>query len=414
MLIPEQYFDNNSYYYPDEEILQQILNNKLLLQPLNASAIHMQGQIAHKILEDARDFILELFTNSSIKNNGNWQKEHLKQNILNNNSCQFFNLVFTSSATESNNLAVRGCAKEIDLFLYSACEHKSILESIPANKPSIKIPCKSNGQIDQDYLFNILKENQNAKIFLSIIYINNETGVINNLDQITQSARKIHNNLIIHSDFSQAVGKIADINIAKLGIDMISFTGYKFGAMIGAAGLIFNKKVKLHSIIKGGGQENLLRGGTENIPAIHSMHLCLAKIYDQGWENFIQNNKKLIEMREYFEQKLKTIPDELNHLQIFGHSSERPIPTSYFSLNGVLAKPAIIFLSNHKIYIGSGSACSAGLDEKSHVLSAMNFNEETTQNALRVSFGPKNTLESVDLLITNLKNLYNKFNFIAY
>ena len=152
-------------------------------------------------------------------------------------------------------------------------------------------------------------------------------------------------------------------------------------------------------MIYGGSQESNLRAGTENTIAIYSMKVAL--------ENQ-PNYSKIQELRDDFEKNMKEICD-LRNLRIFAENVKRVQNTSYFSIKNLPAKTQLIAYSNEKIYLGSGSACSAGLDEDSHVLKAMKCDENQMKNAIRMSLSWKNTQEEIHIFVKKLKDLYNKF-----
>ena len=373
-IFPEQYIylDYNASGLPLPEVLNMV--NDFAKHPLNPSSTHYLGQIANGLIEDTRDFL----------------KEYL--------SCNHCNCLFVSSGSEANNLAINYIDGDFDLYLCSNGEHKSVFEPISRKENFIAVPIDENSLINQEKLIEIISQNQNKKIFLSIIYANNETGAINDLKEIIKKIRLIHNQVIIHSDMAQAIGKVK-INIQDLDLDIATIIGYKFGGLIGSAGLIYKKNIKLKPMIYGGSQESNLRAGTENTIAIYSMKVAL--------ENQ-PNYSKIQELRDDFEKNMKEICD-LRNLRIFAENVERVQNTSYFAIKNLPAKTQLIAYSNEKIYLGSGSACSAGLDEDSHVLKAMKCDENQMKNAIRMSLSWKNTQEEIHIFVKKLKDLYNKF-----
>ncbi len=373
-IFPEQYIylDYNASGLPLLEVLNMV--NDFAKHPLNPSSTHYLGQIANGLIEDTRDFL----------------KEYL--------SCNHYNCLFVSSGSEANNLAINCIDEDFDLYLCSNGEHKSVFEPISRKENFIAVPIDENSLINQEKLIEIISQNQNKKIFLSIIYANNETGAINDLKEIIKKIRSIHNQIIIHSDMAQAIGKVK-IDIKDLDLDIATIIGYKFGGLIGSASLIYKKNIKLKPMIYGGSQESNLRAGTENTIAIYSMKVAL--------ENQ-PNYSKMQELRDDFEKNLKEICD-LRDLRIFAENVKRVQNTSYFAIKNLPAKTQLIAYSNEKIYLGSGSACSAGLDEDSHVLKAMKCDENEMKNAIRMSLSWKNTQEEIHIFVKKLKDLYNKF-----
>lgn len=357
---------------------------KLLDHPLNPSSIHYLGQKASGYLEETRNTIKEYF---------HCDKTH--------------DVIFFSTGSEANNFAINNCkfnSKEnFDLWICSAGEHKSIIYPIKNKTNYCIIDITQDGILNEEQLYDILKKNKNKKIFFSLIYVNNETGAINPLRRIIENCRNLHENVVIHSDFGQVIGKLKiensedPININLLDLDLITIIGYKFGAMVGASALIHKKNLVFISNIVGGGQESGLRAGTENVLAIYSIKLA------------IQNQLFYItELRDYFEQTLREIIAK-EDLIIFSEKVNRIGNTSYFTIKNLPSKVQLIYFNQHRIYLGNGSACSAGIDENSDVLEAMGYTPEIRKCAVRISLGYKNTKEDIKILIDKIGDLYKKF-----
>lgn len=373
--LPENYIylDFNASGMILPEVLEMM--NVLCKYPLNPSSTHYLGQIASGFIEDTRDFI----------------REYL--------GCERYNCLFTSSGSEANTLAVNYIDENFDLYICSAGEHKSVVESLSRKENKFICPIDENSLIDEEKLLDFIEKNRDKKIFLSIIYVNNETGAINDLKNLIKKIRSIHDKVTIHSDIAQAIGKMK-INMEDLDLDMATIIGYKFGSLNGSASLIYKKNIKLRPMIFGGSQESNLRAGTENVVSIYSMKVALENQPDYS---------KIENLRDEFESELKKICFK-NDLRIFSENVERISNTSYFSMKSLSAKTQLIAYSNDKIYLGSGSACSAGLDEDSHVLKAMDCDESERKCAIRMSLGWYNTQEEIHIFVKKLKELYNKFN----
>lgn len=432
------YFDNNSYLIPNKDIIIEIFKDGFFFAPLNPSSIHKIGQFSSKILEDSRDFILNLFTLIDLENY-NYEiliEDYIKKEITNN--CSFFDLFFLASVTEANNFIINNAVSQLDceIFICPKTEHPSVLtkfELISKEKQVFFINSDKFFNICEDEIYEILKIYNNKKIFISIMYINNETGIQNNLEKIIKKSREIHNNIIFHSDFSQAVGKIIDINIQKLKLDFISFCGYKFGSLCGSAAIIYNKKHKIKAQIIGGGQENFLRAGTENIVSIYSMYQILKSFYNsqEKMNFFINKYNEIMKFRSYFEYSLYkvikkinqnslkkffifgsnfdfSINKELSELDFENENKKRTIPVSYFAIDGITNKMMLIFLNNFDICIGTGAACSAGKDIKSTVLHNTLGELSIIECAIRISFGINNSKDDIDFLLLKIEEFYRK------
>jgi cysteine desulfurase len=366
------YLDFNSSGRVLPEVLE--MTNDFLIHPLNPSSTHYLGQIASGLIEDTRDFLKDYF------------------------NCSNHNCLFLGSGSEANNLAINYIDQEFDLYICSGGDHKSVYQTISNKKNHIVASIDKNSLIDSENLIDIIQKNKEKRIFLSIIYANNETGAINDLKNLIKEIRLVHNEVIIHSDIAQAIGKIK-IDINDLDLDLATIIGYKFGGLIGSAALIYRKNIKLKSMIYGGSQESNLRAGTENAVSIYSMRVALENQPDYF---------KIKELRDNFEKELKIICN-CDDLRIFAENVDRIQNTSYFSISNLPSKTQLISYSNEKIYLGVGSACSAGLDEDSHVLIEMGCNHEERKNAIRMSLGWNNTQEEIHIFVQKLKQLYNKF-----
>ncbi len=366
------YLDCNASGFPLPAVCNMVQN--FIVHPLNPSSTHYLGQVANGLVEDTREFLLD-YTNCD-----------------SSHKC-----IFLSCGSEANNFAINNIEGNFDLYICTAGEHKSVILPISAKTNHLIAQIDKNSLIDEDNLLSILSQNQDKKIFLSIIYANNETGAINDLKNLIDKIRKIHKNIIIHSDIAQAIGKI-NIDITALDLDLATIVGYKFGGIVGGAALLHRKKIKFQPMIFGGSQESNLRAGTENVLAIYAMKIAL--------EN--QPNYQNIQiLRDNFEKNLIDLCG--NDAKIFAHDVDRIPNTSYFAVSNLPSKTQLIAYSNAKIYLGSGSACSAGLDEDSHVLKAMNCNEQERKDAIRMSLGWQNNIEEINIFVNGLKELYNKF-----
>ena len=382
------YIDYNSCGIVLPEV--EIAIKDMISQPLNPSSTHYLGQKASGYLETSREII----------------KEYL--------GCgNTYDVMFTSTGSEANNLIINNLMyyekKIFDIWICTAGEHKSVLQPILNKENHFIISLSEEGIVNEKQLYDFLSDNLDKKIFLSIICANNETGAINFLPEIIKQCRAIHQNLIIHSDFGQAIGKIAsakedhdentfNLNISELDLDAVTIIGYKFGAMVGAAALVYKKNLNLTQMIVGGSQENNLRAGTENVMAVHSIGIAL--------DNQPSRENTRI-LRDYFEFSLMQMISEKD-LIIFSQNVLRIGNTSYFVVKELISKAQLIYYHQEKIYLGSGSACSVGLDEESHVLTAMGYPPAIRKCAVRASFGYKNIQSDVDKLLEKLGQLYKK------
>lgn len=368
--------ENSGYVYADYNATAPISENVkksifevLSKQTLNPSSLHKRGQEARKILQDARDNIRDALGVPSDKE-----------------------IVFTSGATEANNLVMRGIAGY--LHVISAIEHPSILNS--ACNPYI-IPVNQEGIVDFLELEKILSELKGNKAIVSVMMANNETGVIQPVKEIAEIAHKF--GAICHTDTAQSVGKIK-VNMEDLGVDLLTLSAHKFGGVAGSGVLIFNKELAIEPIIIGGGQEKGFRGGTENIVAIAGLSAALQNIPD-----LLSKMDEVKELRDQLECELLNLASDI---RIFGKNSKRLPNTSFIYMPGVKSDVQLMHFDLNHIAVSNGSACSSGKVEPSHVLLAMGATKEQAECSIRISIGPETKPQDIKKIVDCWYNIYKK------
>ncbi len=354
---------------PISENVKKSIFEVLLKQPLNPSSLHKRGQEARKILQDARDNVRGAIGVSSDKE-----------------------IVFTSGATEANNLVMRGIAGY--LHIISAIEHPSILNS--ACNPYI-IPVNQEGIVDFLELEKILSELKGNKAIVSVMMANNETGVIQPIEEIAEIAHKF--GAICHTDTAQSVGKIK-VNMEDLGVDLLTLSAHKFGGVAGSGVLIFNKELAIEPIIIGGGQEKGFRGGTENIVAIAGLSAALQNIPD-----LLSKMDEVKELRDQLECELLNLASDI---RIFGKNSKRLPNTSFIYMPGVKSDVQLMHFDLNHIAVSNGSACSSGKVEPSHVLLAMGATKEQAECSIRISIGPETKPQDIKKIVDCWYNIYKQ------
>lgn len=354
---------------PISENVKKSIFEVLLKQTLNPSSLHKRGQEARKILQDARDNIRDALGVPSDKE-----------------------IVFTSGATEANNLVMRGIAGY--LHVISAIEHPSILNS--ACNPYI-IPVNQEGIVDFLELEKILSELKGNKAIVSVMMANNETGVIQPVKEIAEIAHKF--GAICHTDTAQSVGKIK-VNMEDLGVDLLTLSAHKFGGVAGSGVLIFNKELAIEPIIIGGGQEKGFRGGTENIVAIAGLSAALQNIPD-----LLLKMDEVKELRDQLECELLNLASDI---RIFGKNSKRLPNTSFIYMPGVKSDVQLMHFDLNHIAVSNGSACSSGKVEPSHVLLAMGATKEQAECSIRISIGPETKPQDIKKIVDCWYNIYKK------
>lgn len=358
------FFDHNSTVPLLNSVREAMF--EISSQPLNSSSLHHYGRIAKKTLETARAKLLN-FTGS---HNG-------------------YNTIFTSCGTESNNLALKGFSNVS--IITSTIEHPSVIHV--ANNPLINVT--KAGVIDLntlDYICSI----QNAPFLVSIMAANNETGVLQPIDQAAKIVHKY--NGLIHSDASQVFGKI-QFNISELDLDMVTISAHKFGGPLGAAALIVKKNLDLKPIMFGGGQEFRYRPGTQNLPAIHGFGIAAEIAL-----NTLDEYAKLSQLRDLMERELKNIsPNSI----VFGGESVRLPNTLSISMPDVTSETQVIYFDINGYSVSAGSACSSGKMDLPYVLMNMGYSENEARCSLRISLGLNNTLDEIKSFVKVWQDLYN-------
>ena len=333
----------------------------------NASSIHAEGRQGRGLIDGARE---EIARGLGV----------LPQMI-----------VFTATGTEANNLAVKG--SPVERLILSNIEHPSVIEAAKAAKLPIEwMPVDSSGRIRLDTLEDILKRSR-LPTLLSVMLVNNETGVVQPVGQIVEMARS--HNVLVHTDAVQALGRMP-VNFAVLGVDLMTVSSHKIGGPMGAAALIVRDDLDLTVQSHGGGQELRRRAGTENVAAIAGFSAALGEgLSDTRF------------LRDRLESELEVASPDV---QIFGRDAERIGNTSCFALPNLTADAALISLDLEGVAVSSGAACSSGKVGRSHVLDAMGVPPEMAKSALRVSFGWNSSPADVDAFIGAWRHMINRTN----
>lgn len=312
-------------------------------------------------------------------------------------------IYFTSCGSESDNLALKGVARanrqKGNHIITSKIEHPAVLNTCrQLEKEGFKVTylnVNKNGFVDLEELKNSINSNT---ILVSIMFANNEVGTIQPIKQIANIAHK--HNAIFHTDAVQAVGNVK-IDVQEMGIDLLSMSAHKFYGPKGVGALYVRKNVNFVQLQNGGHQENDKRAGTENVAGI----VGLGKAIELADKNMEENNKKLLELRQYF---LEQIKNKMPYIRINGDLNNRlpgNINISFLYVNG---KDIVKMLANYGICTSSGSACSSGLPQPSHVLLAMGLNEGIAKSSLRITLGKENTKEDIDYLVKALEESIKK------
>jgi len=308
-------------------------------------------------------------------------------------------VVFCGSGSEANNLAIKGAARALQSkgrhLVCSATEHHSVLNSMRELENDgfevSYLPVKSSGELRCDLLAKALRANTTL---VSIMAANNETGAIQPMEEIGRIIKQ--HGALFHTDAVQALGKTA-LDLTGWGVDLASFSGHKIFAPKGIGMLYVKDGIELWPLISGGGQENKMRSGTENIPYIVGYATALRSVYD-NLEQRCENQRIL---RDYFEDYLlQQVPD----LIINAVEMPRVCNTSNIIFPGIEGRKLVLFLSERGYYVASGAACSSRRTEPSHVLLAMGRGSELSLGSIRVSLGLQSSREQVESLAEAMIN----------
>ncbi len=317
-------------------------------------------------------------------------------------------IVFTSCGTESNNMAIRGGAEVLGSHakvITSRVEHPAVLGPCRRLRDKgyreIEIPVDGVGQLDLAALREALKES--GPTIVSIMWANNETGVVFPMDEIAQLVKAAGG--ILHTDAVQVAGKIP-IDMRKTPVDMLSFSGHKLHAPKGIGIFYLRRGTRIKTFMLGGHQENGRRGGTENVPYIAG----LAKAVELAEANMTTETQLLSRLRDKLENGLlSTCPDA----RVNGDRKNRLPNTSNISFEYIEGESILMHLSDLGICASTGSACAAGSLEPSHVIRAMGVPFTAVHGSIRFSLSRYNTEAEVDTVLAETPKIINKLRALS-
>ncbi len=346
----------------------------------NASSFHQKGQSARNAVEEARERIADSLAVES------------------------GDLFFTSGGTESDNLAIKGALaaqeqKGRKQLLVSAFEHQAVL--YPAQLLAQQgydvdlIPVDRSGFVDMNYLRTKISD---KTALVSIMHVNNEVGTIQPIQEAADICRKVGS--VFHVDAVQSFGKIA-VKPAEWGVDLLTISAHKICGPKGVGALYIRKGIKMKSQLQGGHQEKNIRPGTENVAGIvgfgKAAQLCELKNVAES----VCVQKMRDKLQEGLFRKLPSI-----HLN--GHPEKRIYNTLNISFDGVDGETLLVNLDLEKIYVSTGSACTAGSVEASHVLLAMGLSEKQARSAIRFSLGRFTTDDQIEYVLEVLPRMVSR------
>ncbi|EPR13193.1 cysteine desulfurase NifS [Ruminiclostridium papyrosolvens] len=345
----------------------------------NASSIYSLGRDSKKAVEESREKVAKAI--------GAEPRE----------------IYFTGSGSEADNWALKGIAaaykKKGNHIITSAIEHPAIMSSCKYLEGEgfeiTYIPVDSDGLVSPEQVRNAIKDNT---ILISIMFANNEIGTIQPIKEIGAIAKE--KGVLFHTDAVQAVGNV-NIDVKDLNVDLLSLSGHKFYGPKGIGALYIKKGVKISSFIHGGQQERGKRASTENVPGI----IGLGRAIELATENLDEYNKKLIELRE---KTIEGLFAKVPYIRLNGHRHNRLPGNVNISFEFIEGESLLLMLDMKGIYGSSGSACSSGSLDPSHVLLAIGLPHEIAHGSLRLTFGDENTQEDVDYILEVIPQTVSK------
>lgn len=341
-----------------------------LAQLGNPSSLHTHGRATRKTIEDARESIAKQV------------------------GCLASEVIFTASGTEANNIALKGLYwqgrdKGKQVVVISAIEHHAILD--PAQwladhegAEVVLVPVSNSGVIDLDFLKDVVSKRGQEIAVISIMHSNNETGVLQPISEVVAIAGEIP----VHCDAVQSFKKVP-LSFSELGLYALTLSAHKIGGPLGIGALILRRTVEIPALLHGGGQEREIRSGTLNAPSIVGFATAAESEYF--------NAMNVRDLRDGFIQGLnKIIPEAtINGLQV-----NRLPGIVNVTFPGTQSDTLLLLMDSQGVSCSTGSACSAGVHEASHVLLAMGHSVESAQSSLRFSFGASSTQVDVDYILS--------------
>lgn len=367
------YLDNAASTPVHEQVLHEMIPF-LQDQFGNPSSIHRYGRFAQRAIQNARKQIAHLINSEPNE------------------------ILLTSGGTESNNTALFGLAHTAkgNHIITSSIEHEAILE--PCKKLEKEgfeityIPVDDSGLVNSK---DIEKSITPKTCLVSIMFANNEVGTIQPIQEISKICHD--KQIVFHTDAVQAVGKVK-LDVKELGIDMLSISSHKINGPKGVGALYIKKGIEIIPFIFGGGQENGMRSGTENVASI----VGFGKACQLAQENMQQN---ILHLQNIRNNLIAKVMKEIPLVTLNGHSDQRIANNAHFTFLGVNGEDLIIKLDENGIAASTGSACSVRVQKESHVLKAMGFSHDQIAGSLRLTVGISNTDSEIEKTVEILKKV---------
>lgn len=372
------YFDNAATTKLDSDVLNDMMPY-LTDDYGNASSIYKLGKTSREAVENSHKIVA---------------------NILN---CKPNEIYFTAGGSESDNTAIKGIARanksKGNHIITSKIEHPAVLDSCrELEKEGFEVSYISVDEYGTIDLEELKKEIKPTTILISVMTANNEIGTIQPIKEIGEIAHE--HNIYFHTDAVQAIGNIK-IDVNEMNVDSLSLSGHKFYGPKGIGALYVKNGVSFNKYISGGHQERNKRAGTENVAGI----VGLASAMERAYKELDEHNKNISELRDYYESN---ILEKIPYVKVNGNINNRLPGNSNISFRYIEGEGLLLNLDLKGICASSGSACTSGSLDPSHVLLAIGLPHEIAHGSLRISIGKYNTKEEIDYLIDSLVEIVNK------
>ena len=369
------YADYSATTYVKEEVLKEMIPY-YNIHFGNPSSIYEEGILAKEVINQAREKIA---------------------NLINAKTEEIY---FTASATEANNISLKGIMNanktKGNHLITTKIEHHAVLETCKYLENEgyevTYLDVDKEGRIDLNKLKQSIKE---TTVIVSIMAVNNEIGTIQDMQSIGEICKE--NNVIFHSDCVQAIGKIK-IDVEKLNLGSISISAHKFYGPKGIGAMYIKNNIKFDTLIHGGHQENGKRAGTENVASIVGMR----KAMEMSINSMDNSNKKITKLRDYLQNQIIT---QIPNVKVNGSINNKIGSNLNLCFDGIDCNVMLIKLNYNGISASCGSACSSNTKTKSHVLQAIGLNSDECFSSIRFSFGERNTYSDMDYIVYILKKI---------
>lgn len=367
-----KYFDHAATTKVDDRVIKEMIPY-MEIEYGNPSSLYTLGRRAKRAVEEARTKIAREI------------------------NCEKKEIYFTSCGSESDNLAIKGVAysnkDKGKHIITSKIEHPAVLNTCKRLETEgfemTYLNVNNEGKISIEELESKITE---KTVLISIMFANNEIGTIEPIKEIGKIAKK--HNIIFHTDAVQAIGNVR-IDVKELNINLLSMSAHKFYGPKGMGALYVQNGIEFEKLQDGGHQEKDKRAGTENVPGI----VGIGKAIELAYKNFDDDNKKMIELRDYL---INEVNSKIPNVKLNGSIKSRLPGNANFSFEGIEGEELLLKLDEKGICASSGSACSSGSSEPSHVLTSIGLSKDLAYGTLRITIGKENTKEDIDYLIDNL------------